>query len=88
MAREAILDLKPDVVLGFSDLQADIGRELAKRGVPVYIFNQRSVAECLQTVRVIGGLVGRLDEAEHLAEELEGNLPFLGLLACTDRSIA
>src|SRR6476660_2916922 len=60
---ERILELKPDLVLGFSDLQADLGRELCKRGVPVYLFNQRSLAEILQTVRVIGALVGRPEPA-------------------------
>ena len=71
---DQILDLRPDLVLGFSDLQAGLGKELAKRGVPVYIFNQRSVAEVLQTVRVIGALVGLASEAEQLAAELQSNL--------------
>src|SRR6185503_2902508 len=55
---DRILELKPDLVLGFSDLQADLGRELAKRGVPVHLFNQRSVAEILQAVRLTGALMG------------------------------
>src|SRR5215217_5262214 len=71
---ERILELKPDLVLGFSDLQADLGRELCKRGVPVYLFNQRSLAEILQTVRVTGALVGRAEAAEKLAAELTANL--------------
>jgi iron complex transport system substrate-binding protein len=71
---DEILDLKPDLVLGFSDLQADIARELAKRGVPVYIFNQRSIAEILQTVRVVGALVGLPDKADALADELRANV--------------
>lgn len=71
---DEILDLRPDLVLGFSDLQADIARDLVKRGVPVYVFNQRSLAEILQTVRVVGALVGRSDEADALAGELRGNL--------------
>src|ERR1044071_7125496 len=71
---ERILDLKPDLVLGFSDLQADLGRELCKRGVPVYLFNQRSIAEILQTIRVVGSLVGRAEAAEKLADELTANL--------------
>ncbi len=71
---ERILELRPDLVLGFSDLQADLGRELAKRGVPVYLFNQRSLAEILQAVRVVGALVGRAEAAERLADELEQNL--------------
>ncbi len=71
---DRILALAPDLVLGFSDLQADLGRELARRGVPVYLFNQRSIAEILQTVRVIGALVGLATAAEALACNLEANL--------------
>jgi len=66
--------LRPDLVLGFSDLQAEIARDLARRGIPVYIFNQRSIAEILQTVRVVGALVGCAPEAERLAGDLEENL--------------
>lgn len=71
---EKILALEPDLVLGFSDLQATLGAELAKRGVPVYLFNQRSLSQILQTVRVIGSLVGASREAETLAAELEANV--------------
>lgn len=67
---ERILDLKPDLVLGFSDLQAELGRELALRGVPVYLFNQRSVAEILQSIRVVAALVGRAEAGEQLAQTL------------------
>ena len=75
---DRILALRPDLVLGFSDLQADLGRELCRRGVPVVLFNQRSVAEILQTVRVIGGLVGLGEEADRLAGELHRGLEVLG----------
>jgi iron complex transport system substrate-binding protein len=71
---DRILALQPDLVLGFSDLQADLARELIRRGVPVYVFNQRSVAEILQTVRTVGALVGLAGRAEKLTEELERNL--------------
>ncbi len=71
---DRILELKPDLVLGFSDLQAELGRELCKRGVPVYLFNQRSLAEILQTVRVVGSLVGLAAAGEALADELARNL--------------
>lgn len=71
---ERILELEPDLVLGFSDLQAELGAELARRGVPVCLFNQRSVAEILQTVRVVGALVGMPAEGEALAERLTANL--------------
>jgi iron complex transport system substrate-binding protein len=71
---ERILELKPDLVLGFSDLQADIGRELCKRGVPVHLFNQRSVAEILQSIRLTGALVGLAKEADGLATRLAEGL--------------
>lgn len=67
---EKLTALKPDLVLGFSDLQADIARELARRGIPVMVFNQRSIAEVLQAVRIIGAIVGRHAEACALADEL------------------
>lgn len=63
--------LKPDLVLGFSDLQADIAAEIIRRGYPVAVFNQRSVAEILQMIRVLGGLVGAADRAAALASRLE-----------------
>src|SRR6266446_9295076 len=53
--------LRPDLVLGFSDLQADIVAELARRGYNVVLFNQRSVSEILQMIRMLGGLIGRTD---------------------------
>ena len=74
---ERIVELRPDLVLGFSDLQADLGAELARRGVPVVLFNQRSLSEVLQTVRVVGALVGVPAAAEALADELERDLEAL-----------
>jgi iron complex transport system substrate-binding protein len=67
---DEILALRPDLVLGFSDLQADLAAELVRRGVPVHVFNQRSVAEILQAIRLTGALVGRGDAAARLADEL------------------
>lgn len=66
--------LKPDLVLAFSDLQADIAAELIRRGYPVYTFNQRSVAEILQMIRIVGALVGRADAGDALASRLEAGL--------------
>ncbi len=66
--------LKPDLVLGFSDLQADIAAELVRRGYPVYIFNQRTVAEILQMIRIVGSLVGRTEAADTLASQFEAEL--------------
>jgi iron complex transport system substrate-binding protein len=71
---DEILELRPDLVLAFSDLQADLAAELVRRGVAVHAFNQRSVAEILQAVRVTGALVGRSEEAARLADDLEANV--------------
>ena len=66
--------LKPDLVLAFSDLQADIARELIRRGHAVYTFNQRSVAEILQMIRIVGALVGRAGAGDALAARMETGL--------------
>jgi iron complex transport system substrate-binding protein len=71
---EKIAALEPDLILAFSDLQADITTELVKRGYPVFTFNQRSVAEILQMIRVLGGIVGAPDRAALLADSLERGL--------------
>ena len=66
--------LEPDLVLAFSDLQAEIANELIRRGYAVFTFNQRSVAEILQMIRIVGGLVGAEGKASALAERLECGL--------------
>ena len=66
--------LEPDLVLAFSDLQAEITSELIKRGYPVFTFNQRTVEEILQMIRVLGGIVGCADKGRALARELESGL--------------
>ena len=66
--------LRPDLVLAFSDLQADIAAELIRRGYTVVTFNQRSVAEILQMIVIVGALVGRIDRAEALVAELSAGL--------------
>ncbi len=66
--------LKPDLVLAFSDLQADLVAELVRRGMSVVVFNQRSVAEILQMIRMLGGLAGCQAEAEALADRLSADL--------------
>jgi len=66
--------LRPDLILAFSDLQADIAAELIRRGYAVVTFNQRSVAEILQMIRVLGAMVGRAEEADTLAGSLERGL--------------
>ena len=66
--------LKPDLVLAFSDLQADLVAELVRRGMNVVVFNQRSVAEILQVIAMLGGLIGCQQEAECLADRLTVDL--------------
>jgi iron complex transport system substrate-binding protein len=69
-----ILELKPDLVLGFSDLQADIARDLAKAGMNVMIFNQRSVGEILSMILTLSAMVGAAEKGRQLVSELERNL--------------
>jgi iron complex transport system substrate-binding protein len=71
---DAILALKPDLVLGFSDLQADIAAALIRHGVPVYVFNQRSVAQILSMIAQLGGLIGVEEKATQLIAELQRNI--------------
>jgi iron complex transport system substrate-binding protein len=71
---DKITALRPDLVLAFSDLQADLVAELARRGMNVVVFNQRSVAEILRMIRLLGGLVGCQADAERLAGRLAGDL--------------
>ena len=71
---DSIEALKPDLVLAFSDLQADLSAELVRRGISVVTFNQRSVAEILQMICMLGGLVGCQSRAEALADRLARDL--------------
>ncbi len=65
-----ILALGPDLVLAFSDLQADIVAELIRANVAVHAFNQRDVAGILDMIRTLGALVGATSRAEALAASL------------------
>jgi iron complex transport system substrate-binding protein len=71
---EKIEALSPDLVLAFSDLQADIAAELVRRGYAVVTFNQRSVAEIFQMMLMVGGLVGRSEQAQILVADLQRGL--------------
>src|SRR5262245_43632145 len=71
---EKILALAPDLVLTFSDLQADIAAELIRRNVAVHAFNQRDVAGILAMIRTLGALVGVQLKADALAQALEERL--------------
>jgi iron complex transport system substrate-binding protein len=67
---DEILRLEPDLVVGFSDIQADIAQSLIRRGVEVWIANHRSVAGILGYVRRLGAMVGAPREADALADSL------------------
>lgn len=71
---DRIVELEPDLVLGFSDLQADIAADLVRRGIDVHVFNHRDVAGILRMIRMLGGMVGCQDKAERLASQLEAGL--------------
>ena len=68
---DRILELKPDLVLAFSDMQADIVAQLARAGVAVHLFNQRDLAGIFAMIRTLGALIGVAGKAEALARSLE-----------------
>lgn len=78
---DRILALEPDLAIGFSDIQADIARELVRHGVEVWISNHRSVAGILGYVRRLGALVGAAERAEAYAAELAANVERVRSLA-------
>jgi iron complex transport system substrate-binding protein len=69
-----ILALDPDLVLAFSDLQADIAADLVRAGVAVHVFNQRDIAGILAMIRTLGGLIGEAGKADDLAARFERRL--------------
>jgi iron complex transport system substrate-binding protein len=71
---DKIIELEPDLVLTFSDLQADIAGELIKRGVNVLAFNQRSIQEILQMIQTLGRIVGVEMKARQLIGRLQDDL--------------
>jgi iron complex transport system substrate-binding protein len=71
---ERIVDLKPDLVLGFSDLQADIAAELIRAGIEVHVFNQRSVEQILAFIHLLGAMVGAQARADALVASLRHGL--------------
>src|ERR1700689_5542019 len=71
---DKILALKPDFVVGFSDLQADIAQSLIKHGIEVWISNPRSVAGILGYIRRLGALVGSPEKADRYVEGIEQRL--------------
>ena len=79
---DRILALSPDLVLGFSDLQADIAQELIRAGVSVMVFNQRSVSGILDMMKTLGAMVGASESAQVLIDECRANLEYARARAC------
>src|ERR1700760_1051295 len=73
-----ILELHPDLVLTFSDLQADIAAELIRQGVAVHAFNQRNIAGIFTMIRTLGALIGQPDKAHALTDQLAERLSQAG----------
>ena len=74
---DEIMKLKPDFVVGFSDIQADIAAALIRQGVEVWISNHRSVAGILDYIRRLGALVGVAARANDYADELQRGLDLI-----------
>jgi iron complex transport system substrate-binding protein len=79
---DKILDLRPDLVLTFSDLQADIAAELIRHGIELHAFNQRSVDGILAMIWTVGALVGAADRAERLLDQLRARVGGARRVAC------
>jgi iron complex transport system substrate-binding protein len=71
---DKILELKPDCVFGFSDLQADIAAQLIRHGVQVTVFNQRSVAEIFSMMYQIAAMVGKVELGMTLIAKMQADL--------------
>ncbi len=71
---DRILALKPDLVVGFSNLQADIAAQLVKCGLEVHMFNQRSIAGILSMIMTLGALVGVPERAAALVADLQAGM--------------
>lgn len=65
---EKIISLKPDLILGFSDIQKDIARELIGRGLSVFVTNQRSLDEILNNILLLGRIIGEGNKAISLVD--------------------
>src|SRR5581483_3783864 len=71
---DKILELRPDLVLGFSDLQAPIAADLIRAGVNVLVFNQRSVQEILEAILTLSRIVAAENAGLELVERLQSDL--------------
>ena len=82
-----ILALKPDLVLTFSDLQADIVAELIRANVAVHAFNQRDVAGILDMIRTLGALVGAAEQGRRAGRALAARVDAVHERGCGCRAV-
>jgi iron complex transport system substrate-binding protein len=80
---DRILELQPDFVVGFSDIQADIAQALIKAGIEVWISNHRSVAGILAYIHRLGAMVGAVERAQRYAETLEQHVASVRVRSAT-----
>jgi iron complex transport system substrate-binding protein len=80
---DKILALKPDCVIGFSDLQADIAAQLIRAGVQVTIFNQRSVAEIFSMLYQLAAMVGQAEQGLQRIQAMQLRLADIAQVAAT-----
>lgn len=73
---EGIVNLKPDLVIGFSDIQKDIAKDLVARGLNVLVTNQRSLKEILDQILFLGRIIGEEAKAKILVDEFSSKLDF------------
>lgn len=71
---DRIIDLAPDLVLGFSDLQADIAADLIRAGIEVHVFNQRTVGGILTMIQNLGAMVDATAAAKELVDSLQTHM--------------
>ena len=74
---DKITALRPDLVLGFSDLQADIAADLVRRGIEVHVFNHRTVDDIFRMIGMLGGMLGCQAKTQALIAKLEADLESL-----------
>ncbi len=78
---EKIVAMKPDLVIGFSDIQKDIARELIEKGINVYISNQRSISEILSYILTLTHMVGEAKKGQELVEKLNQKIQEIAKLS-------
>jgi len=72
-----IESLNPDLIVGFSDIQGQLAKDLIERGLNVLIFNQRSISEIFETMAILGGIVGKLNEVSKLISKWKSDIEYM-----------